>query len=257
MAEVIIRGERYILDDEDLERVGEHSWVLDRYGAPRTWITHEKVVVLSRFLTGYDGPAMVKFANGDRRDYRKANIVYGRNRIVDGKLMIPLRGEWRECLVDPDVLEEIVPLHSWHMNNSGYVKASINLKKEGGSCSTIFLHRLILPCDPGLNVDHIDRDKLNNLRSNLRIATNAQNSYNRVAFKSSVTGIPGVRPQNNGRDWCAAITINGRQRMRTFSVKKYGAEGAFEMAVAERRRMEAEAGIEAYIPPPTTLNQEK
>ena len=45
--------------------------------------------------------------------------------------------------------------------------------------SNIRMHRHILGLtDPSIYVDHIDRDKLNNQRENLRIATFAQNSQN-------------------------------------------------------------------------------
>ncbi|MBT7069674.1 MAG: hypothetical protein HN975_02135 [Anaerolineae bacterium] len=41
-----------------------------------------------------------------------------------------------------------------------------------------FIHRLLLEQKPGIITDHIDRDKLNNRRSNLRTLTNRENTLN-------------------------------------------------------------------------------
>lgn len=59
----------------------------------------------------------------------------------------------------------------------------------------VYLHRLLTNCPENLEVDHIDRDPLNNKRENLRVvdrATNNENkaSYNRYRNKS--TGIYGI-----------------------------------------------------------------
>jgi hypothetical protein len=53
------------------------------------------------------------------------------------------------------------------------------------------MHTLILPVGPGLEVDHKDRNGLNNTRANLRPATRGQNMANR-SYPVGVTGFRGV-----------------------------------------------------------------
>lgn len=74
--------------------------------------------------------------------------------------------------------------YCWYLDSNGYVATSINKKK-------IYLHRFILNCDSKDIVDHIDRDKSNNKRSNIRIVTITQNNQNRLArgYNKNSTGL--------------------------------------------------------------------
>ncbi len=55
--------------------------------------------------------------------------------------------------------------------------------QETGRFRSIYLHRVLMNPPPGMQVDHMDRDPLNNRRSNLRICTQRQNLCNRVTEK--------------------------------------------------------------------------
>ena len=59
-------------------------------------------------------------------------------------------------------------IFKWHFDN-GYAS-----NKDLGA-----MHRWLMKPAPGLLVDHIDGDRLNNTRANLRIVTNQQNQSNR------------------------------------------------------------------------------
>lgn len=61
----------------------------------------------------------------------------------------------------------------------------------------LYLHREILGVARGAQVDHEDRDGLNNRRSNLRAATQTQNNANQ-ARRASQSGFKGVWPTKCG-----------------------------------------------------------
>lgn len=68
----------------------------------------------------------------------------------------------------------------------------------------IYLHRLLMSCPKGFEVDHIDRDPLNNKRDNLRIVTRSENNKNKSKYnkyKNKSTGIYGIDtvPSNRRR----------------------------------------------------------
>lgn len=77
-----------------------------------------------------------------------------------------------------------------------------------GRKRTIWMHRVFIDVPPGLFVDHIDGDELNNRRSNLRICTVRQNAMNRRTYSNNTTGRKGVSVFGNR--FRAAIRVEGR-----------------------------------------------
>lgn len=59
------------------------------------------------------------------------------------------------------------------------------------------------------NYDHIDKNELNNIKSNFRECTHQQNDFNRGLYKNNKSGITGVCWNNDACKWQSAITING------------------------------------------------
>lgn len=57
-------------------------------------------------------------------------------------------------------------------------------------------------------IDHIDRDKTNNKKENLRICTQQQNTFNCSISKNNKTGIVGVYFRNDTKIWDSKIMFN-------------------------------------------------
>lgn len=94
--------------------------------------------------------------------------------------------------------------HSWCVSKTGYAVANIKRK-------TIKMHRYILDLkNPKIVVDHINHNKLDNTRKNLRICSNAQNSRNTSLSKNNSTGVLGVSIRPSGR-YRARIMVNGKE----------------------------------------------
>jgi len=73
------------------------------------------------------------------------------------------------------------------------------------------MHRVILNAPPGLEVDHLDGDGLNNRRSNLRLVTRKANSRNGHRRTPTKHGLPvGTRRAWHSSTFTAQIMIDGK-----------------------------------------------
>jgi hypothetical protein len=91
----------------------------------------------------------------------------------------------------------------WHVSIKGNLSYAI-CHFKGRSES---MHRLIMNPPAGMFVDHIDRNGLNNKRSNLRVCTRRQNSYNRIGH-GCTSKYKGVYWEKNFDKWRTAIRYN-------------------------------------------------
>lgn len=100
--------------------------------------------------------------------------------------------------VDPE-LAIILMRYSWGLDSDGYPKAKIGGKH-------IRLHQAVLGAAPqGMVIDHVNQDKLDNRRSNLRFV-----SYRANALNSDKAG-DGAWYNKSKNRWQAQHKINGRR----------------------------------------------
>jgi hypothetical protein len=128
---------------------------------------------------------------------------------------IPLRardGSIRaHAIVDPDRFDDL-NRYTWHLSTHGYVQRLSRLTEEGDPRKRIAMHRQVLELEAGdgRHVDHINRDRLDNRRANLRFATPAENRQNTSAREGASSAFRGVTwDETNGR-WAARVML-GRQ----------------------------------------------
>lgn len=85
-----------------------------------------------------------------------------------------------------------------------------------------YLHRILLDAGPGETVDHINHNPLDNRRSNLRIATPAQNTANRRPVAGYTSRFHGVHRVQAG--WAAFISADRRRKnLGTFDTEEMAA----------------------------------
>lgn len=110
----------------------------------------------------------------------------------------------------------------WHVNK-GYAKRGVY---NGKNMSKILMHREIAKTPIGLVTDHINRNRLDNRRKNLRVVTVAQNNTNLMGR--------GYYWHKTSKRWKAQISVNSvRRRLGSFQ-----SERKARMAyLAERKRL--------------------
>jgi hypothetical protein len=75
----------------------------------------------------------------------------------------------------------------------------------GDKYETLWMHLFIMPHPEGMETDHINMNRLDNRRSNLRVCTPAQNHYNKKAQSNSKSGIRGVSWSSRLSKWVVHI----------------------------------------------------
>ncbi len=73
------------------------------------------------------------------------------------------------------------------------------------------MHRVINKTPEGFETDHINKDKLDNRKENLRTATKQQNNFNRSSLKNTSSQFKGVSWRKDKTKWSAQIRINNKK----------------------------------------------
>lgn len=103
--------------------------------------------------------------------------------------------------IDPDDFERLDRRVS--LDSSGYP----TFRKEG---ELFRIHRWLIP--EGESIDHINRDKLDNRRKNLRACSQKENCRNCAISKNSTTGITGISFDKRLGKWASYIMIDRNKK---------------------------------------------
>lgn len=116
------------------------------------------------------------------------------------------------ALVDDEDFERINALwpgYHWRLSHKGY---AIKQTTRNGRAQTLWMHREALGAPPGVGVDHKDGNKIDNRKSNLRLASQSPNLQNAVHFKEGTSsGIRGVSLHKATGKWAAYAKLNYRK----------------------------------------------
>ena len=122
-------------------------------------------------------------------DYAEV-ILYNRNHKEVGRVLIDL----------DDV--ELVGKYKWYIDKGYAYNKQID-----------FMHRLIMNYPEGMVIDHINHNKLDNRKCNLRICTSAENSRNRKKQKGSYSSkYKGVYYDKQKNKWRVRVCVNNKPK---------------------------------------------
>jgi hypothetical protein len=141
-----------------------------------------------------------------------------------------IRGEGKFSLLD-NVDFDRLSARKWYVDRKGYVRQSHTGKK---------LHRLVLDAPPDKQVDHINGDKLDNRRANLRLCTNTENQWNRAKLKRNTSGYQGAMliksyQAKGWKCWQSVISHNGKKISLGYYATAQEAGAAYNKAAVSLR----------------------
>lgn len=144
---------------------------------------------------GWNGVKLIenKFVPEGREPIVFNGIVY--TKLCDGSIAI-----CDEC--DYDLIDG----YKWSIQKGYAVRTELN---EDKSRSNIRMHQVIMPdCEM---IDHINGDKLDNRRANLRECNSQQNNANRSG-KTGTSKFKGVSFDSSRNKWISSIQVNGKTK---------------------------------------------
>jgi len=155
------------------------------------------------------GSADHKFCSRECRDSRVPRPIEHSD---DGlTALVPLIGRDGSvravALIDA---EDAAWANRWRWSLSRFYAARI--ERVNGIKRSVSLHRSLmgLTVGDGLDVDHINRDKLDNRRTNLRIIPRGMQPQNAPPRKSGTSKYRGVHWASRDKRWMATVIANGK-----------------------------------------------
>lgn len=114
----------------------------------------------------------------------------------------------------------------WGLGSDGYAKRGVRVDDR---ILNIYLHRELLGLRPGDRMigDHINRDRLNCRRANLRSIPRGANPQNRPSFRGSTSKYRGVCWFKETGKWMAQVRYEGKNHyLGLFTNEEEAAEAA-------------------------------
>lgn len=103
--------------------------------------------------------------------------------------------------IDTEDYEKVSQFY-WYVDKKGYVVTTVDGKVKK-------LHRFIMDIsERKIQVDHINHQKLDNRKCNLRIVNNSKNQMNRSLMSNNKSGVTGVVWHKRDNIWEAYITVD-------------------------------------------------
>ena len=171
-----------------------------------------------------------KIVNSGQRSMFDTNEIIEYDDYAEMILYDKHGNEVNKTLIDLDDVEKIKNIKWCLHKTEGYVQNS----KIGR------LHRYITNCPEDMVVDHINRNRLDNRKENLRICTIQQNGINRGLVSNNTSKFTGVYYEDHGKKkWKASLTVNGKVIKKRFIYKTD--------AIRYRLTLEIYHSIDRYI----------
>lgn len=99
----------------------------------------------------------------------------------------------------------VIRSKNWYKDKDGYLIYSYFYS---GKPHFVRFHRIVMNAKSEQIVDHINKNRADNRKKNLRVCNRAENDRNRGVYITNTSGITGVHYDRKRDKWVASITYN-------------------------------------------------
>lgn len=147
-----------------------------------------------------------------KENVSKKNKKYN-NFIFYDELGLCYTNDYKDCwYFDAEDYDKLYKYY-WHTNGKDYAMA-----KEKNNLNNIYMHRILMNCDdPNIEIDHINHNRHDNRKSNLRKLSPSENQHTKGKNKNNSTGYTGVSYCKRDKVYISQICKNGNTYRKTFS----------------------------------------
>lgn len=107
--------------------------------------------------------------------------------------------------------EDFEKLSQFRWNLTGGGRGHGNYVARRNDRTPVYMHREILNAPKGMEVDHINGNRTDNRKSNLRLCTSTQNNWNMRLRKDNTTGYKGLRWRADVKSWRVNVKKDGKE----------------------------------------------
>lgn len=119
----------------------------------------------------------------------------------------------------------------WRLDKDGY---AVYGKRINGIYHTIRMHHIVLgKPNKGRVTDHINQDKLDNRKANLRVVNRSINNVNKPLQKNSTCGLRGVTYSKRNKLWYAQLRCKKKYYWGGYHLTKEEASKAYNLMASK------------------------
>lgn len=122
---------------------------------------------------------------------------------------IPLT-QGKYTIVDSDMFEYLSQW-KWYLSSTGYAVRNVYIGEPGSDnrkLVNISMHRVVASTPNGMVTDHVNGNRIDNRRSNLRVCNSSENISCSGMHSNNKSGYKGVSWSKEYRKWRAKLTKN-------------------------------------------------
>ncbi len=166
-----------------------------------------------------DLKAIAEWNERDKSSWRNAW-----RELEDGSIEMELT-KGTTAILDKDDHDKVKYMSWWFGSQTGYAYSSLP-RERGKSSKNVSLHQHIMSPPPGLEVDHINRNRLDNRKKNMRNVSRSTNHRNKPVDPKNTTGENGISEVG----WFAFVHYYDGKRKQEYACFRPNIDGAREKA---------------------------